>query len=79
MKPYGIMMSQVPSQQECTEIKKPCTALTDESSPHFISGVVCREKTKQGPNSIEKKFVLSFGLKNHLLEIPYTKKMLKNG
>ena len=53
MKPYGIMMSQVPSQQECTEVKKPCTALTDESSPHFISGVVCREKTKQGPNSIE--------------------------
>ena len=40
----------------------------------------CHEN--QGPNSIEKKFGLSFGLKHHLsfgLRFPYTKKMFKNG
>ena len=41
------ILSQVRNQQECTEVEKPCTALTDESSPLFISGVTCEEKTKQ--------------------------------
>ena len=36
-------------------MKKPCTALTDSSSPLLISGVVCREKAKQECEQVEKE------------------------